>query len=131
MCRAIPQRLGVSTLLVAMTVSGLAVSQERDAKVGFVAGHQYRNLTAPERTAYVAGWADGVLVSALFELPEHTEAGTRLAVLSQCLTDLNNSQLEAILLKWLDDRPERWHEPVRTLLYAAMDNVCHFFPPEP
>lgn len=97
---------------------------------GFISGNVYRSFTGPKRTSYVMGWVDGVFVSPLFDAPDHTQAGTPLAALSQCVVGMDNIQMEAIFSKWLDEHPERWHESAHLLMYVAMDEVCHF-PPEP
>ena len=53
---------------------------------------------------------------------ERNRYATPLAALSRCAIGMSNDQLDAIFSKW--------HESAHSLIYVAMDEVCHF-PPKP
>ena len=91
----------------------------------FMTGQQYLALSASQQGAYVMGLIDGIFVGPLFGASER-----RIQALQDCLQQHNNIQIGAVLSKYIQDRPERWHEGAHSLFYSRMLQLCPSVKPE-
>ena len=89
---------------------------------GFLTGEQYLRLEQRARNTYVMGLIDGIFLAPLFGGSEQ-----RTRNLGTCVEGMTNSQLDAILSKYLNENPSRWHEPVHRSMYTALLAVCPGF----
>jgi hypothetical protein len=85
----------------------------------FMTGQEYLALSESSRTAYVMGLLDGIFVGPLFGASE-----ARVKALQNCLQEHNNVQIAAILSKYIQDKPERWHDGAHVLFYSRMVELC-------
>ena len=104
--------LFVLTALLSVALAG-SVSRAEGVRVpnAFMTGQGYLALSAHEQGTYIMG--------PLFGASEHTVLG-----LQSCLQERNNIQIAAILSKYIQDRPERWHDGAHMLLYSRMLELC-------
>jgi hypothetical protein len=86
---------------------------------GFGTGEQYLNMSEPEQRAYAAGTINGILLAPLFGAPKKN-----LRRIENCVTGMTDSQVAAILTKYLRDNPSRWHETTHTSMYSALMESC-------
>lgn len=86
---------------------------------GFMTGQRFRDLPEMSRRAYAAGLVDGMLLAPLVGAPK---AG--LKWFESCATGMTDEQVAAIISKFVNDNPARWHEPLHAQFYAAMRQAC-------
>lgn len=88
-------------------------------KSGFLTGNSYRASSAQEKSGFVMGFIDGLLVAPLLGAPR-----SKLVRLEECLTGMVNSQVVAIVDKWLTENPGRWHQQMNVLTFSALQAAC-------
>ena len=88
-------------------------------KSGFLSGEMFRNLPEASKRFYVQGLVDGVLSSPLLGAPK-----SRTLWLETCLEDRTDTQVSAMLVKYLNDNPEYWHMTANMCFYNAMVKAC-------
>lgn len=86
---------------------------------GFITGETYLKWDKSYQDAYVMGIVDGMFLAPLFGAPERN-----VTWLEHCLVGMSDTQVAAILAKYLRDHPERWHESVHVPMYSAMKDIC-------
>ncbi len=94
---------------------------------GFLTGEQYLHLTegdqyhleALTRMYYAMGLIDGIILAPLLGGSER-----RTFNLGECLDGMTSTQVDAILSKYLNENPRRWHESAHTSMYAALVTAC-------
>lgn len=86
---------------------------------GFITGQQFRGLPEPSKRSYAAGLVDGVLLAPLMGAPK-----ARMKWLESCLVGMTDEQVAAIIVKFVNDNPARWHEPVHVQFFSAMRSAC-------
>lgn len=86
---------------------------------GFLTGNSFRDLSDTEKHGYAMGFIDGVLISPIFNAP-----GKELQWFERCIKGMTNKQVVAILNKFLEENPARWHEPMNILAFRAMVETC-------
>jgi hypothetical protein len=110
-------------VLTAMLSVGLVGSVSRAEGVwvpkAFMSGQQYLALPESRRSAYVMGLVDGIFIGPLFGASE-----ARIKALQSCLQEHNSVQIAAILSKYIQDQPERWHDGAHALFYSRMVELC-------
>jgi len=106
---------------------GLSLSQARPTKGdsvlihdGFGTGQAYLNqMSSLQRRAYAMGVINGMLVSPMFGASKD-----KLHWLEQCVENMNDEQVAAIILKHIKDHPERWHYGLHFESWTAMKDAC-------
>jgi hypothetical protein len=97
-------------------------------RAGFYKGRDYRALSDLERRRYAAGVVDGMLLAPTFGAPnpisEAAGSTTRYRWLTQCVTDMTDDQVAAIISKYLDAHPEHWHQDAHLSAYRALLDAC-------
>ena len=86
---------------------------------GFITGQQFRDLPDVARKFYAAGIVDGVFLAPLFGASK-----PRLEWLEGCVVGMTDVQIAAIISKYLDDNPARWHQSVHAAAYSALRQSC-------
>ena len=85
----------------------------------------FLQLNEEQRRIYASGLMDGFYGSALFGGNERT-----ISDLKHCTIDMNSGQLTAIIEQYVQNHPERWHEPTSVEAYNALVNACRQLFPE-
>ena len=86
---------------------------------GFVSGNDYRNWDATEKDRYAIGLIEGMLLAPFFGASKE-----QLSWLEECTTRMTSTQIVAILDKYLDENPARWHDGMHAIGYGAMNDAC-------
>lgn len=95
-----------------------AVAQPVAINNGFGTGEDYLKMDTSEQRAYAMGVVNGMLLAPLFGAPK-----SKMLRIENCLVGMTDSQVAAILAKYLRDNPGRWHEtPHAPMLAALMEN---------
>jgi hypothetical protein len=111
------------TLVIFMFASTVLCYSEPEQiveiKFGFLTGNQFRELSYAQKCGYAMGFVDGVLVSPMFDAPKK-----ELEWIEGCVTGMRERQVLAILEKFLNENPARWHEQMNVLAWVAMKEAC-------
>ena len=118
--RHIGSVLFVMTALLSVALTG-SISRAEGVLVpnGFRTAQEYLELSEDQRVAYVMGLVDGIFIGPLFGASE-----ARVKALQSCLQESDNIQIAAILSKYIQDKPERWHEGANMLFNSRMLELC-------
>jgi len=108
-----------SLVIIASASSSTLAAQDVYIHNGFIRGNDYRSWNATEKNRYAVGVIEGMLLAPLFGAPKE-----QLSWLEECAAGMNSRQIIAILDRFLDDNPARWHEYMHTLAYTAMNDAC-------
>ena len=115
-------------VLTVLSIAGQTVAKEREVawiQNAWITGNEYRQMPESQRVVYVMGLLDGIKISPFFGAPSGPEGPEGvLARQYYCTKGMSNYQLEAILQKFLNEHPERWHDDIHTLFYGALDSAC-------
>jgi len=111
-------RISAAIALCAFVVTA-AFSQPVTIKNGFGSGEDYLKMSQSEQRAYAMGVVNGMLLAPLFGAPKN-----KMLQIENCLVGMTDSQVAAILAKYLRDNPGRWHETPHTPMYAALLESC-------
>lgn len=107
-------------LLTLVTLaSGSASAQGVEIHHGFATGEDYLKMSPPEQRAYTMGLVSGMLLAPLFGASK-----ARMTQVETCVTGMSDTQVAAILAKYLKDNPSRWHETPHVPMYAALMESC-------
>ncbi len=82
---------------------------------GFCIGQDYLRMTESEKRAYSMGAINGMLVSPLLGAPKD-----KMLWLESYIENMTDEQIAAILTKYLQDNPGRWHDGLNVIMYSAM-----------
>ena len=77
---------------------------------GFGTGSAYLKMTKAEKWAYAMGAVNGMHNAPIFGAPEN-----RTKWFDDFVAGMTNDQVAAIITKFLNDNPDRWHEPLNLL----------------
>ncbi|MFA4901756.1 MAG: hypothetical protein WC600_03320 [Desulfobaccales bacterium] len=98
--------------------ASLAIGQNVFIHNGFYKGNNYMQLDVEDKAKYCMGLLDGILLSPLFGASK-----SKLSWLESRVDGIANYQLVAIIDKFMQAHPERWHENMHTLAYSALANA--------
>ena len=90
---------------------------------GFLTGNAFRELALAEKTAYLEGIWDGYV----FALSFAGKPPAAVKALFNCIPHLQNEQLLAIVNKYMQERPERWGDPIGLIVYNTVPKECWEF----
>lgn len=86
---------------------------------GFLTGEDFLKLSEAEKTSYSMGIVDGYLSAPIFGAkPKYVNW------VSTCIKGKTNTQVTAILVKYLQDNPGRWENSVQFLMFEALKKGC-------
>ena len=86
---------------------------------GFLKGDTYLDLSPNEKRAYAMGFVNGVLTAPALGAPE-----ADVARFADCVKPMNDEQIAAIITKYVNDNPARWHLPLNLLSHEALVKAC-------
>jgi len=82
---------------------------------GFGTGQDYVKLSEPQKLVYVMGAINGMIIAPLFGAPKD-----KMGWLESYIENMTDEQVAAILSKYLQDNPGRWHDGLNILMYQAL-----------
>ena len=86
---------------------------------GFGTGQAYLEMSSAQKRAYAMGVINGMLLAPLFSAPKKA-----MLWLESCAVNMTDSQVAAILTKYLEQNPGRWHETPHAPMFVAMKDAC-------
>ena len=86
---------------------------------GFLKGNDYRLLSTTEKIAYLTGIWDGYMFS-----PALGGKAKNDQVLFDCLPNLVQNQLLAIVEKYMTEHPEEWGSSMNFIVFSALPKSC-------
>lgn len=89
---------------------------------GFITGGAFQRMSPTEQQRYAAGAWDG-LVSAPLVANADLPSANKLGECGQAM-NMDDGQLRAIAIKYVDAHPERWSYPMANLLLYALIDAC-------
>jgi hypothetical protein len=122
MLPAMREKLFVLLLFFAST----GLPQRNDSAIihiqnGFYTAQEYLDLPKELQLGYTIGVVDGMLIAPLFGAPDD---GAQLTSLKHCLEHMTNTQIQAIIVKFLTDHPERWNNRMHIEAFNALQEAC-------
>ncbi|OFE11365.1 hypothetical protein PHACT_12470 [Pseudohongiella acticola] len=101
--------------------TGHAQSDTRTVTVqsGFIDANTYIAYSEEQKAIYVIGLIEGALLAPLFGAAE-----VEVQALLECIKPMNNIQVAAIITKYVEENPEKWHQGAHVLGYAALMKAC-------
>ena len=107
-------------LIFALLIGSSSVVADPVAiKRGFFTGNDFLQLSQDDKRDYVIGMTDGLLLAPIFGAPK-----AEMKWVEDCLTDMNNVQISAILEFFLKNNPARWHQQMNILTFVALKENC-------
>ncbi len=81
----------------------------------------FLELSENSKKAFAMGFIDGIYVAPYLDAPDKGEI---LVSLQKCVTGMSNTQLGAIIEKFITEHPENWHRPLNTEAWNALMGAC-------
>ena len=82
---------------------------------GFGTGQDYIKMSESQKRAYAMGAINGMIIAPLFGAPKD-----KMRWLESYAENMTDEQVAAILTKYLQDNPGRWHYGLHVLMYSAV-----------
>ncbi len=111
-------RISTAIAIYALVVAA-AFAQPITIRSGFDSGEGYLQMSQSEQRAYAIGVVNGMLLAPLFGAPKN-----KMLQIENCLGGMSDSQVAAILAKYLRNNPGRWHETPHAPMYTALLESC-------
>jgi hypothetical protein len=106
--------------LLCCCVALLAQSAEPiSIKNGFGTGEEFLRMPRQEKRVYLQGLTTGMLAAPLFGAPK-----SKMLRMEQCITGMTDTQLVAILEKYLNENPATWQMGPHILMFNALNSTC-------
>jgi len=86
---------------------------------GFLTGEDFLKLSETDKVSYRMGIIDGYLSAPIFGAN-----AKYVSWISTCVQGKTNTQLSAILVKYLQNNPGRWEKSVQFLMFEALKKSC-------
>ena len=109
----------ISLCVVQDVEAGSCATEPVSIKFGFLTNEECRALPAGTLQFYMAGFLNGLFMSPLLGAPSEC-----LPPFDECFVGVTSTQLEAVMRKWLDENPQRWHDRCQFGAYAAISEMC-------
>ena len=106
-------------IFIVLLLPGHLYAQAVWVESGFLKGENYLLLEPRARHTYVIGLIDGMLAAPLLG-----GSPQRASTLKQCIEGMTDSQLDAILSKYLKDNPDRWNIAAQISMVNALTGFC-------
>lgn len=84
---------------------------------GYVNGNLWQKMAPPEQNAYLLGVLD-ILNFEFSSEPQKAQA------FGKCLSERTNVQMLAMVNKFIDDNPDKWHNSMPLLIMMAIKPGC-------
>jgi Ssp1 endopeptidase immunity protein Rap1a len=90
---------------------------------GFLSAEKYLALKPDIKAVYMAGMIDGMYLAPMFDAPDEDKYLVRIRA---CVTDggLTNTQIAAIVTKYVKNRPDEWKAGANVVAYQALREAC-------
>ena len=108
-------KFGMCVVILLSAVSVFATNQAVMIHNGFGTGQDYIRMTDTQKRAYAMGAINGMLLAPLFGAPKD-----QMKWFESYVENITDEQVAAILLKYLEDNPGRWHDGLHVLMYSAI-----------
>ncbi len=82
---------------------------------GFGTGQDYLKMNQSQKSAYAMGAINGMIIAPLFGAPKD-----KIGWLESYVENMTDEQVAAILSKYLQNNPGRWHDGLHLLMYSAI-----------
>jgi hypothetical protein len=79
-------------------------------------GLDFKNLSEPEKTAYITGFVSGASTQ--------KSTPSLMSVIGKCPEAMTTVQMSAIVTKMLEDNPQAWHLDLGTILLVTFLKNC-------
>ena len=86
---------------------------------GFLTGEDFLEQSERYQQGYAAGFVNGLMTSPFMGAWENCAKHY-----SECLAGTTDSQLAAVIRRWLKENPERWHEGSHIASWLAIRQMC-------
>jgi hypothetical protein len=111
-------------VLVLLCISAPSLFGAEEAAVsiksGFLTGNSFRQLSHSEKRGYAIGFLEGVFMAPMFDAPK-----LELRWIESCAIGMTDNQVVAIIMKFLDQNPQRWHDQMNILAWVALKEACN------
>ena len=87
--------------------------------VGYMTNEECRALPTGTLEFYMVGFVNGLYMSPALGAPSEC-----LQSLGGCFVGVSSTQLGAVMRKWLDENPQRWHDPCLFGAYTVIREMC-------
>jgi Rap1a immunity proteins len=128
-------KFGAISLFVLLVIPNVTSSNQQNdirqrdeghwglVRTGFLSAEKYLALRPDVQAVYMAGMIDGMFLAPMFEAPDDDKYLVRIQV---CLTDgrMTNTQIAAIVTKYVKKRPDQWKMPANVVAYQALREAC-------
>jgi hypothetical protein len=82
---------------------------------GFGIGQDYIKMSESQKRVYAMGSINGMIIAPLLGAPKD-----KIGWLESYVENMTDEQVAAILSKYLQDNPGRWHNGLHVLMYSAV-----------
>ena len=90
---------------------------------GFVSGNEFIEYTENQKLGYIMGVFDGLMISPVFcKLKDEN-----YKQLYKCTKNMTNTQIKAIVKKYMEENPSRWDNPMNSLIVEALFEACELY----
>jgi hypothetical protein len=91
-----------------------------------ITGNQWRELTRAEQAYYIIGVLDGWddLGDTTLQAKERTPVVTGFTKLVKCAVGMAYAQIHAIIQKYMENNPAKWHSSMALLVWFALNEGC-------
>jgi hypothetical protein len=109
--------------LIILVVAGLTVSavlaEDAPRYIGFIDGHDWLPDGEDEKLAYTTGVIDGLVFAPIFE-----SDAQMIENFVDCVDGMSSEQIKAIVQKYLDDNPGKWHQAMNRSVFVSIADTC-------
>ena len=82
---------------------------------GFGTGQDYIKMNQSQKRVYAMGAINGILIAPFFGASKE-----KMQWFESYVKNMTDEQVAAILSKYLEDNPGRWHDGLHVLMYSAI-----------
>jgi hypothetical protein len=114
-------RIVLALLLVAVALKSASPQQTVLVVNGMGKAQDFLELSENSKKAFAMGFIDGIYVAPYLGAPDKGEV---LVSLQKCVAGMSNTQLGAIIEKYIKEHPENWHRPLNTEAWTGVMEAC-------
>ncbi len=110
------------SVIMSILIGGTSIAGQDglvQVRSGFLTGNTFRELSDDGKAGYAMGFVNGLLMAPAFKAPR-----TEMRWVEECISGMADTQIAAILDKFLAENPARWHEPMNVLSHVALKASC-------
>jgi len=107
----------ISIIIFQLILPNLYAEQKKPViYTGFLTGENYEKLDDGNKAIYLAGVIDGIWLSPLFS--QHAQK--KIDQVRSHLTNMSIVQITAIVTKYHQENPDKWHYGMHLIVYSAL-----------